>query len=67
MKNKYKLKYTVAKCKAMKKRECGWCVKTPFDYKVTYKNNKKRGTATITVTGLGTTCTGTVTKTFLIK
>ena len=67
VKNKYKLKYTVAKCKTMKKRECGWCVKTPFDYKVTYKNNKKRGTATITVTGLGTTCTGTVTKTFKIK
>ena len=31
----------------MKKRECGWCVKTPYDYMVTYKNNKKRGTATI--------------------
>lgn len=36
------------------------------DYKVTYKNNTKLGKATVTIKGTGN-CTGTVTKTFLIK
>ena len=35
------------------------------DYTVSYKNNKKRGTATVTITGKGS-CTGTITKTFKI-
>ena len=36
------------------------------DYTVTYSNNVKVGTATVTVTGIGN-YTGTVTKTFVIK
>lgn len=36
------------------------------DYKVTYKNDTKLGKATATIKGTGN-CTGTVTKTFLIK
>ncbi len=37
-----------------------------FDYTVSYKNNKKVGTATIKITGIGD-YTGTITKTFTIK
>lgn len=36
------------------------------DYKITYKNNKKIGKATVTITGVGS-YTGTVNKTFLIN
>lgn len=36
------------------------------DYKLTYKNNKKIGKATVTITGVGA-YTGTVNKTFLIN
>ncbi len=35
-------------------------------YKVEYSDNTKVGTATVKITGIGT-CTGTITKTFLIK
>ena len=41
-------------------------MKKGTDYTVSYKNNKKVGTATITVTGKGN-YTGTVTKTFKIN
>ncbi|WP_415929272.1 hypothetical protein [Zhenpiania hominis] len=36
------------------------------DYKVTYKNNKNVGKATLTITGQGN-YTGTITKTFIVK
>lgn len=64
---KYKIKTKVAKCEKQKKEACGWCVKSDLDYKITYTANKKVGTATITMTGLGENCFGTVTRTFKIK
>lgn len=67
VKRKYLIKKKVAKCETKKKQACGWCVKTPYDYKVSYTANKKRGMATVTITGLGDKCIGTVTKTFIIK
>jgi hypothetical protein len=44
----------------------GRTLKEGKDYKVTYTDNKKRGTATATITGIGN-YSGTVTKTFVIK
>ena len=41
-------------------------LKAGTDYKVSYKNNTKAGTATVTITGLGN-YTGTVSKTYTIK
>lgn len=67
VKRKYLLKKKVAKCETKKKQACGWCVKVPYDYKISYTANKKRGTATVTITGLGDKCLGTVTKTFTIR
>ena len=67
VKKKYLIKTKVAKCETKKKLACGWCVKEAYDYKVSYTANKKRGTATVTITGLGNKCLGTVTKTFKIK
>ena len=67
IKNKFIRKLSAAKCKSMKKRACGWCAKSSYDYKIVYSNNKKKGTATITLIGLGDTCSGTVTRTFTIK
>ena len=57
----------MAKCETKKKLACGWCVKEAYDYKVSYTANKKRGTATVKITGLGNKCLGAVTKTFKIK
>ena len=41
-------------------------LKSGTDYKVTYKNNIEKGTATVTIKGKGN-YTGTITKTFTIK
>ncbi len=65
--NKYKIKTNVAKCEKQKKEACGWCVKSDIDYKIICTANKKVGTATITMIGLGAKGFGTVTRTFEIK
>lgn len=61
------IKSRVARCESKGKRACGYCVKTALDYKVKYLNNKKRGRATVIITGLGRKCHGIATRTFVIK
>lgn len=58
---------TVSKAQSMGKRACGYCVKTPLDFKVNYSNYKKRGTATLKITGLGAKVLGTKTVEYTIK